>query len=195
MSSPRQIVEGQLIHESAFECGDYIPKAAFPPGKGYQWSLAQLREQGKIEDDPYASIRVIMERLESQTALSPLQLNRLAALRLSGDCRLCSRTDYRISYLSEVERRSITSHPGSSDVLFEAFRRESCKQERDSRLLTSIILALAAFTSLPPDVGRRKASSLRKLLSIMAHDAEYIVRNAVSTIIGVFGDSTWSIYG
>jgi hypothetical protein len=86
MSSPRQIVEGQLFHESAFECVDYIPKAVFPPGSDYQWNLAQLRQKGKIEDDPYASIRVIMERLENQTALSPLQLNRLAALRLSGEC-------------------------------------------------------------------------------------------------------------
>jgi hypothetical protein len=79
-------MEGQLLHESAFECIDYTPKAVFPPGMEYRWNIDQLRQQGKIEDDPYASIRAILERLENQTALSPLQLNRLAALRLSGEC-------------------------------------------------------------------------------------------------------------
>jgi hypothetical protein len=119
MSSPRQIVEGQLIHESAFECGDYTPKAVFPPGSDYQWNLAQLRQTGKIEDDPYASIRAIMERLKDQTALSPLQLNRLGALRLSGEyrnftctplCTLDSSTDLH------SDRNRASKHNDSSGI-------------------------------------------------------------------------------
>ncbi|EIN05042.1 hypothetical protein PUNSTDRAFT_138223 [Punctularia strigosozonata HHB-11173 SS5] len=80
-AAPRQVKEGQLIHESVADVGeDYVPSARLPPTLSLGWNFAELKSKGKIEED----CSVIISALQEKRDLTERQIQRLTELSLSG---------------------------------------------------------------------------------------------------------------
>jgi hypothetical protein len=85
-AAPRQVLTGQLVHESVVEsmtAGDYTPKARLPRDVD-SWNLVSLEEKKIIEEDPYASIRGVLKNLGNNERLTALQCDMLTCIPFSG---------------------------------------------------------------------------------------------------------------
>jgi hypothetical protein len=85
-AAPRQVLPGQLVHESVLEsmrANKYLPKARLLR-EGASWKPDILEEKMMIEEDPYASIRAVLRGIEKNESLTALQCDMLVRLWLSG---------------------------------------------------------------------------------------------------------------
>jgi hypothetical protein len=89
----------------------------------------------------------------------------------------------------EIGRRSIESSPGSASILLNALKRW---EDMNKLQLKSIILALAAFTSVPDDARlvaiEASVSNLREAISTVTWDRE-AQRGVSANVTRIFGDS------
>ncbi|EIN07512.1 WD40 repeat-like protein [Punctularia strigosozonata HHB-11173 SS5] len=166
LSSPRRVLDGQLVHESVFELKDYKPRARL--SGQLSWDKSVLRDKGMLETDPYLSMEALVEQLAKQEPLTNQNRDVLVAMA---------------SWVMDV--------PNIANRLFDAFdatrQRSSMKAEDRRSLERDIVLALGSFPYLPRDATRRPISELREMLSGVDKQAPGI-RRAVSNITQVFGD-------
>ncbi|EIN07505.1 WD40 repeat-like protein [Punctularia strigosozonata HHB-11173 SS5] len=173
LSSPRIVMEGQLIHQSAFELGDYKPRARLP-GQ-VTWSKDELLRKGMLEKDPYLSIDAILEQIIGHEHLSDEDRGVLV-MAASRDAD---------------SNRTVMGVADAVKKLFDALestRQDSHRSADDKKLLVrDIVLAFGAFPPLP----RHSASGLpeRKLRALL-YDADSHQAGTpqdVSNIISAFG--------
>ncbi|KAI0041622.1 WD40 repeat-like protein [Auriscalpium vulgare] len=164
LGQPRQVKEGQLIHESVFEDmlhGNFKPTARLPDR--LVWDRDVLVNRQMLEGDVYASAAVTLSQVKAATAeekaLHPAHQNALTTLA-------CSVSG----------RDSIATTPDAGNILMQALLLEHSKgnagSEQRSLNIAALAAAIAAVPSRPPVSKGFTESRLLELVSVLAGSPE-----------------------